>query len=424
MEFKDKLIHSTMLDKEVLDNLISKCVLTLDDREEIVNCDNQSSRNKKLLKLLINRPYNTLGILVEAMKESEQKSHTLLLSKMEAKVEDNVMTLQNAPLIDGLSVIFNNGLKEKNITGKDPKVLEIIEDPSEVCDIEENITGKHKTLMLDEFMNKNRPLTNPTFRIALRTYMRQLTTVKIASLIHTAEDAFLNTMFVMTENDINDKAESRYEWAVRTHMKQLTTKSIASIIQTSYEDFINTMFVMSDEDIKDNAENQHESIHPEVVQLFDQHGFGRRDMIDRNRPLLNVTFRCALRDYIRQLTTENIASIIQNTHEDFLNLMFVMAEDDIKENDENRYDCFGIVIPVDMIQQYIQRWFNYLTNTDSVEDMIDRNRPLLNVTFRCALRDYIRQLTTENIASIIQNTHEDFLNLMFVMTEDDIKGQR
>ncbi|XP_076080667.1 uncharacterized protein LOC143051655 [Mytilus galloprovincialis] len=104
MEFlKDKLIHSTILDKEVLDNLITKCVLTLDDREEIINCNNQLSRNKKLLKILNHRPYNTLGGLVEAMKESDQRSHSLLLSKMEAKVEDNVMTLQNAPIIDGVS---------------------------------------------------------------------------------------------------------------------------------------------------------------------------------------------------------------------------------------------------------------------------------------------------------------------------------
>lgn len=119
MEFKDKLINSTILDKEVLDNLISKCLLTLDDREEIINCHKQSLRNKKLLKILNHRPYNTLGGLVEAMEESDQKSHSFLLSKMQAKVEDNVMTLQNAPLIDGLSGnLYSSELKHWLQTGR------------------------------------------------------------------------------------------------------------------------------------------------------------------------------------------------------------------------------------------------------------------------------------------------------------------
>ncbi|XP_052084041.1 uncharacterized protein LOC127721329 [Mytilus californianus] len=110
-EFKDKLIHSTILDKEVLDNFISKCILLLDDREEIINCRNQSSRNKKLLQILIRRPYNTFSALVEAMQGSDQKCHTLLLAKMEAKVADNVMTLQKAPHKDGLADIETQTIK-------------------------------------------------------------------------------------------------------------------------------------------------------------------------------------------------------------------------------------------------------------------------------------------------------------------------
>lgn len=91
-EFKDELVHSTILDKEVLDNLISKCILTLDDREEIDTYPDQSSRNQKLLDILMYQPYHTFPVFVEVMKESEQQNNTLLEGM--TKVLDKGMTLQ------------------------------------------------------------------------------------------------------------------------------------------------------------------------------------------------------------------------------------------------------------------------------------------------------------------------------------------
>lgn len=68
-----------------MDNLISKCVLTLDDREEIASFPDQSSRNQKLLEILIHRPYNTFGILVDAMKDT---GHDEFVKIMKAKMSD------------------------------------------------------------------------------------------------------------------------------------------------------------------------------------------------------------------------------------------------------------------------------------------------------------------------------------------------
>ncbi|CAG2224382.1 unnamed protein product [Mytilus edulis] len=93
-EFKDELIRSTILDEEVLDILISKCVLILDDKDEIDSFSDQSSRNNKLLEILMYRPYHTFNIFVEALKESDQKCHTALLANMEAKITDKSLTLQ------------------------------------------------------------------------------------------------------------------------------------------------------------------------------------------------------------------------------------------------------------------------------------------------------------------------------------------
>ncbi|XP_052084012.1 uncharacterized protein LOC127721316 [Mytilus californianus] len=332
------------------------------------------------------------------------------------------------------------------------------------------------TVMLDKFINKNRPLMNLELRRALRTYMRQLTTEDIATLIQTTEDSFLNSMFVMTEDDINDNSKNRYEWfgivipsdmlhqyiekffyrltngyrlvqnlhinrvikhvkgrtALRSHMKQLTRDTIASLIQNAVHIFSNTMFVMTEEDIKDHALSQYECfgivVPDDLLQQYIKRWFDDltktywiTEIIDENRILNKVTWHCVLRTHMRQLTTEKIAAIIRTGSRDFVNLMFVMTEDDIKYNTVNRYECFGIVIPDDLLHQYIQRWFNDLTKTPSVDNTIEKNRPLLNITFSGAIRTYMAKLTTEQIAQIIKTAHDDFINLMFVMTQEDIK---
>ncbi|XP_071139683.1 uncharacterized protein [Mytilus edulis] len=333
-----------------------------------------------------------------------------------------------------------------------------------------------KFVILDSFICKdNRLLTNLSFRDAVRTSMRQLTRDKISSLINTAEDAFLNTMFVTTEDDIIDNAENEYEWfgivipddllqqyieqyfnrmtntnwmvpimyknrtfqtvkgrtALRTYMKQLTKVKIASLIQNAVDVFFHTMFVMADEDIKEYSENQYECfgiVFPyDLLNQYIQRWFEHltkasyvEDVIDKNRLFVNISFRCTLRNYMRQLPTETIASIIQTSKDNFFNRMFVMTEDDIIDNSENQYKCFGIVIPYDLLQQYIQRWFDHFTNARRVDEAIHKNRLFFNVSFRCALRNYMRQLPTEKIASIIQTSKNKLLNQIFVMTEEDI----
>lgn len=89
-EFKDELVHSTILDKEVLDSLISKCILTMDDREEIDSFRDQSTRNQKLLDILSCRPFDSFHVFVEVIKESEQKCNTLL--ERMTKILDKGMT--------------------------------------------------------------------------------------------------------------------------------------------------------------------------------------------------------------------------------------------------------------------------------------------------------------------------------------------
>lgn len=51
---------------------------------------------------------------------------------------------------------------------------------------------------------------------------------------------------------------------------------------------------------------------------------------------------------------------------------------------------------------------------------VNDNRPLMNDIFNAALCTFLRQLDREDIKNLIQNRSHDFVNTMFVLTEDDI----
>ncbi|CAG2243161.1 unnamed protein product [Mytilus edulis] len=76
--FYDQIIQDTILDNEVLDLLISKCILRKEDREEIEHYPRQSDRNKCILDLLIQRPLDSFSVLLNVLKESSTCSKEML----------------------------------------------------------------------------------------------------------------------------------------------------------------------------------------------------------------------------------------------------------------------------------------------------------------------------------------------------------
>ncbi|XP_076083598.1 uncharacterized protein LOC143054464 isoform X3 [Mytilus galloprovincialis] len=76
--FYDKIIQDTILDKDVLDLLISKCILRIEDRAEIEHHPKPSDRNKCILDLLIQRPEDSYSVLLEVLKESPTCSKDLI----------------------------------------------------------------------------------------------------------------------------------------------------------------------------------------------------------------------------------------------------------------------------------------------------------------------------------------------------------
>ncbi|CAG2198639.1 unnamed protein product [Mytilus edulis] len=75
--YYDELINQTVLDKMVLDNLISRCILMIEDREEIIKPTTQRERNKVLLDILTDRPYDVNDNAIRM-----QKNYTLLVNNI------------------------------------------------------------------------------------------------------------------------------------------------------------------------------------------------------------------------------------------------------------------------------------------------------------------------------------------------------
>ncbi|CAC5406431.1 unnamed protein product [Mytilus coruscus] len=69
--YYDDLLNITVLDKIVLDNLISSCILMIEDREEIIKPTTQRERNKVLLDILTERPYGTFQAFKDILKASD-----------------------------------------------------------------------------------------------------------------------------------------------------------------------------------------------------------------------------------------------------------------------------------------------------------------------------------------------------------------
>ncbi|CAG2224381.1 unnamed protein product [Mytilus edulis] len=219
----------------------------------------------------------------------------------------------------------------------------------------------------------NRAIRHVKGRTALRTHMKQLSKVKIASLIQNAVHIFFNTMFVMTEEDIKENAQKKYEcFAIvipHDQIEQYIRRWFDYLIKskhTSDTSFLLDGFVMTQNDIKYDDYNHFYwfgiVIPDDLLSLYIQRLFD--DLIKTDNPcyvlhncrtLTNVAFQSATRTYIRKINNSKIASIMENATGNFINEMFIFKDNDSIDKFENRYECWYIEIPDDLLQQYIEK---------------------------------------------------------------------
>ncbi|VDI42565.1 Hypothetical predicted protein [Mytilus galloprovincialis] len=266
-----------------------------------------------------------------------------------------------------LLVIFNNKLEEKHLTGKDHKVKEIIEVIIDVCEIDENITGRK---------------LKSQFEILTGTFVTY--DAGIYKTIHDKLFDFLAVYFGTQE------------------------ELISILLNYAKPRFVRERFVVT----KDNESEQHFiPISDDKLQMYMTRVFD--DMVSscdvntnivENRNLKNTKLCTLFHDFMRNLNNHDITTLLETASTNFLNVMFVMRDTDIKDEVENRfgeYQNFSIILPDDLVQQYIYRWFGDLTKTNSTKKHFEDNRLLKSVTFRKALNSFMIQINPDRVASII-----------------------
>ncbi|CAG2235169.1 unnamed protein product [Mytilus edulis] len=164
--YYDELINQTVLDKMVLDNLISRCILMIEDREEIIKPTTQRERNKVLLDILTDRPYGTFQVFKDVLKESDPHNSDVqeLISRMQCtvnseenmscnkiNVNDNAIRMQK-----NYTLLVNNIVSTTDVT--DYLIGEDImqhEEREEVC-ASGLTTNESNRRLLDKLLYKDR----------------------------------------------------------------------------------------------------------------------------------------------------------------------------------------------------------------------------------------------------------------------------
>lgn len=323
-----------------------------------------------------------------------------------------------------LIVIYNNILEEKNLTDNDAKMMKIIREIREVCEIKVTARKLKTQLKILEgtFVTYDkgiyRTIHDKMFDFLAKHFGKQDTFIDI--LITHGTDRFICERFVTSKKNLMyDKESGNYLIFISVNklqmymkrvfgdmvgsrdvsfnfneninfddiefcnmfldlMKNLSSHEIIELIKTASTDFLSRMFVMSEVDIHDRFKYKFEQylcfgiilpediLHHYLDRCFEMTINGHRCSIFKsNRLSKNVTFKLAMRTYTRQLDKEQISSLILNGNSDFINKMFVMTENDIENDLCSSLEMFknvGIVIPDDLIQQYVRRWFECLTN--------------------------------------------------------------
>ncbi|XP_063405165.1 uncharacterized protein LOC134688397 [Mytilus trossulus] len=93
-----ELVNNTILDGAVLDDLISKGIISIDEREKVKRCPNQSARNEMIIDLLKSRPCNVRDTLIDALHKSGHVDNDLLDRIMDTKVDTKVEKLKQSEI--------------------------------------------------------------------------------------------------------------------------------------------------------------------------------------------------------------------------------------------------------------------------------------------------------------------------------------
>lgn len=120
---------------------------------------------------------------------------------------------------------------------------------------------------------------------------------------------------------------------------------------------------------------------------------------------------------MKELSKDNVKRLINQASSDFINRIFVISEEVIKHESFWEYERYGIVVPKDLLQMYIERVFSDITK--SVYVPVNRNSE--NNTFRDILYFYTSSFSETKLISLIDTASSKSMRRMFISEGGDLK---
>ncbi|CAG2221900.1 unnamed protein product [Mytilus edulis] len=167
---------------------------------------------------------------------------------------------------------------------------------------------------VDEYLQRNRNITNTIFHTRLLDYMLQLDEQKIQYLIKTASQDFIERLCVMSIDDIKDDSVVEYErYGVIIPQDSLWLYIVR---------WLDRMRRLDDTE----------------------------EYVERNRNRKTKLFTTSLCTFMEQLQEDVIEELIQTGSSDFLHKWFVT--EGVKDNSRKGYEQYGIILKDKNLQKY------------------------------------------------------------------------
>lgn len=238
---------------------------------------------------------------------------------------------------------------------------------------------------VDSFISNFRCIKNKDFEKALQNFMSQLSLTRVKELMKNASSSFVQNMCVISEGEIKPKSRKCY----MRYGILLTSDCIQNYVERVFID------MTSSDDVK--------------------------KYIKCNRNRRNKKFHAELLHHMTKLDSTEIKHVIEKASRDFIYQLCVMAIGDINETSFRECERYGVIIPNECIQLYMDRWFDEMTKSENICKYFDQNRNKQRSKFKTALITYIADLKEEHIEKLIETASKNFLQKMFVTTKMDIR---
>ncbi|CAC5399266.1 unnamed protein product [Mytilus coruscus] len=207
-------------------------------------------------------------------------------------------------------------------------------------------------------------------------------------------------------------------------VRKLKTKEITTVFENSCTDFINKFFIIAAKGTKDHSDEGLSIVIPDeltpiyIKRIFDHISANEcvEACLQDNRNKKNEMFYTRLLIYMKELSKDNVKRLMDQASSDFINRMFVLSEEDIKDESYWEYERYGIVVPEDLLQMYIERVFS-----DMIKSVyISVNRNSKNKTFRDTLYSYTSSFSETKLISLIDTASSKCMRRMLISEGGDL----